>query len=225
MARKNDQVSSHTRACLDAYMIKNDIEDPGYKTYSYENLESWLDYLSLTYKDFLGLVNKYPEYPIKWANDIQANMANHLDALNDKQKKEILKIIKALVPKQTMEALEENKKKPLGVRVTNLIEAAFNEDNFGIKLFSDLGSVNKWKHHRTMVPWLSCPHDFIPAIAARTGMSMHWMLGCKKPVLAKTESTECVMDYFCFLPEEQQKVIEKGLRTSIEAGEISIENR
>lgn len=220
---KNGELSEDYKNYLDTPTLKK--QPKMIKVPTYQGLDKLLEVLSMSYREFLVAVNCFPQYDVGWANDIQARMAAALDGMDEQQKDQIRNIISALMPEQISEALAESADKNLGWRLTDILEKGFNDDNFALKMYTELGAPDKWRQHtKKAYEFIGCPHEFIPAIAAKTGISPHWILKCGKPVLAKTESTETVMDLFCFLPMNYQFTIEQALTTAIKAGGIIIDN-
>lgn len=222
---KNGEMSESYRDYLATHALEKNPEM--IKAPTYQRLEELLGAISMSYRDFFVAVNPFPQYAVGWANDAQTRMAATLDGMDEYQKDQIRNIILALMPRQISEALAECEGKNIGWRLADILEKGFNEDNFVLRMYTELGSPDKWRQHtKKSYEFLCCPHEFIPAIAAKTGISLHWILNCGKPVLAKTESTETVMDLFCFLPKNYQVTLEQALATAIRvmAGGIIVDN-
>ena len=190
---------------------------------TYESLDEILRILHVSYREFLEACNKYPDNAkVDWSTPTRAGMAKLLDLMDDKQKEPYYAMFRAMLPKAVQSALNEAESMEIyGLRIVTLLEAFCNDDSYCINLFSEIGIRERWRQKkRGALAYTTCPHEYLPIISSRTGVSLHWMLGCNCPVLAQSESTERVMDLFCLLTEEQQEEIFNGLDRQIKAGGV-----
>lgn len=194
------------------------------KIITYENLRELLDALQVSNQEFLNWVNMTGDEEIAWAYPAQAEMSYMLDRMNDEQRGTVLSIIRGIMPKLYMTGINENRDLPIGgSRTTNMLEIIYNESSMSLELFSELGIELRWRFNKNeKVMQASVPHEHMPEIAKRTGISIHWMLNNGQPVLAGCEETEKVMDEFCFLPKHIQDTLSSSLTTAYRAGGVML---
>lgn len=191
---------------------------------TYESLDELLTAIGISYREFLTAVNRFPENRVAWHTEAQERMAYYLDAMPDSIKTQYRRLFRAMLPENTKQVLLENDMPdvPYGLRITNVLSVVCNEDNFCFRLFTELGLQARWKQKENLSNgYTCCPHEILPAISQRAGsISLHWLLGCRKPVLARTETAEEVMDIFCFLPPSVQETVESGMAVQLQAGGV-----
>ena len=241
MENSSRRVSPHIQAVLDRFIeekTKNPELNDCYQAYcrshsfsrrhnepkipTYESLDALLASIQVTYREYMEAINLFPDYPVDWATEDQKKVAEALDQMDDAQCRKFRDLFWGYVPILVQDALKESEGiAGYGLRITNVMEAFANEGSACVRLYEKLGIEKRWRaNKRPSYANITCPHEYMPAISAETGMPIHWMLNYGKPVLAGKESTEEAMDVFCFMPAGVQKMLADAITAVMLVGGV-----
>lgn len=187
----------------------------------YGQIPQILSILNVDYGTYLRFVNA-TDTELGWKTEEAAAMADYLDLLPEEKKIIIRDAVYELLPLQLKTALvEAQNAQTQGDRISALLMNLMDGKKTLKSIFTEIGIQARWSsRNRTQYMNNMLPHEFIPAVCAKTGVSPHWLLGWDGPVLAKSESTEAVMDMFVLLPEIYQRVMVNGLKSAEAAGGV-----
>ena len=165
------------------------------------------------------------QFPVKWASEEQRNMCHLVDRMNEGQQNVLYELCYEMLPNQKAYALKRyNIASPAEMRNFDVLSLTNNHSAACKALAIDLGIAERWiegtRRNRAQIS--AIPHEYIPAVSLATGVSPHWLLGSKGPVLAQRASTERVMDIFCFLPVTYQKTLSSALSLAVQSGNVVI---
>lgn len=184
-----------------------------FKNLTYRVLPAFMEVAGLSYRDVLEITNdtKGGRTEIKWADHIEEQMSNACDDLpTDAAREQVRRLVVAMLPENLRELLYQ--KAPSAVRAVRAGKCRrISIKDIRQQIKTDYTQMNRYTYAEVKDDTY---HSTIPLHTYNQTISLydvspHWLLGLDENtcVLAKSGSTELIMDAFCLLPMEWKEVV------------------
>ena len=190
------------------------------KRLSYERLEEFMGCAGLSYRDLFEICGGEDGNRVKltWAKPSEEEMCKLLDACSENEKAAVKDLIMDALPVSIKAALTQAGQSAERLFVlAGLRERVFDESNRLIQGDVQMRSArDNWVSsgaQRKRI-WKTIGFSKYAKITKDFDVSYHWLsnLGPDKTILAKTGSTEEIMDAFCLLPDDIKAMILAGAK-------------
>ena len=190
------------------------------KRLTFDRLEEFMDCAKLGYKDLFEICcgEDGERARLSWPKPIETEMCKLLDAAGEDRKQAIKALILDALPAPIRDVLVLNAQSAEKLfELASLRERLFDEANILIRGDVQLRSArDNWVSsgaQRERI-WKTLAFSKYADVTKAFDVSYHWLcgLGSDVTVLAKTGSTEEIMDAFCMLPDDQKEIIYAGAK-------------
>lgn len=202
-----DNNYKETYANQHLYVRKNRNSGINTKRINYEVLPLFLEASGISYAEMFALIS---DVKCDWKNEYERGMNKFLDKASNAQLRFMKDLFYSLLPDELINYIEQDVTRT--EKVMRVVYYLY--DKGAVQMMRNIGLEYSWTHGYAQRNFENTfPLEKLPAISQVTGVPIHWLCNFDENavILSSSSKVESVMDWFCFLPEDYQRVIYLGV--------------
>lgn len=179
------------------------------KRLTYATLPDFLRCCGMTYKEAMEVISGRE---LKWYSDEAAELCACLEKMPEEQLDCLGKLFWSMIPKDYKELYDLSELRCY--RIQKLISYRSQDRDFGKLLAEKYGLPKVWKlAQREAAVYNSFTIAMLPILSEEGHVGLHWLMGLDESmgILSASGKAETVMDRYCFLPRETQRILYESI--------------